>query len=69
MVMVYDDSDDVTFVWGDDKLAQFVAKQNSPAVREARENRQKLRALDRSGEAFHLPFSQMETETFPDGTT
>mmetsp|Transcript_77 Transcript_77/g.148 ORF Transcript_77/g.148 Transcript_77/m.148 type:complete len:945 (+) Transcript_77:2-2836(+) len=66
MVIVYDDCDDVTFIWDD--VERFLALQKRPDIAAKRENRLKFRALSQAQTAFRLPFSQMETETVPDGT-
>ena len=67
-VIVYDDCDDATFIWGDDNLKQFLELQKSEAISVKRKNRRIFRALARSEELFELKFSRMESETVPDGT-
>ncbi len=67
MVVVYDDCEDVTFVWGDEGLQEFVELNRRPDIANRRENRQLLRGLSRSGEAVDWAFDQEETHVVQDG--
>lgn len=72
MYMVYDDcaaDDDVTPIWNDDEVAEFVRLQQRDDVVAMREVRKTFRALAASKQTFDKPFTQMETERVEDGTT
>jgi hypothetical protein len=64
-VMVYDDSDDYTFLW-ERQLDTLVARNVDPEVQRRRGVRKSLRALE--GELVYCPFQRMETHTVEDGT-
>ncbi|CAD7955279.1 unnamed protein product [Amoebophrya sp. A120] len=68
MVMVYDDCDDVAFLWGPEKLEQFLNLQKREDIVAKVYNRRRFRGLSLSGGEFELPFSRQESETVPDGT-
>ena len=68
MVVVYDDCDDVSFLWGEGVLRQFVELQRRPDVVERRKNRETLRALSKSQQEIRFAFSQWESHTVQDGT-
>ncbi|CAD7927441.1 unnamed protein product [Amoebophrya sp. A25] len=68
MVMVYDDCDDVSFIWGNEKLKQFLELNQRPDIVEKVGNRRRFRALAAADAEFELPFDQIESETVPDGT-
>lgn len=64
-VMVYDDSDDYTFIH-EDRFEDFVQQNSRPDVLQRRTIRQHLRAL--SGQLVHLEFDRWETHRVEDGT-
>lgn len=64
-VMVYDDSDDYTFIYEKD-LDALVARNTDPEIQRRRGVRKALRALE--GELVYCPLDRMETHSVEDGT-
>ena len=64
-VMVYDDSNDYTFIWSD-RLEDLVNQNRKPEIQRRRMVRQKLRAL--VGPRIHYHLERWETFTVEDGT-
>lgn len=64
-VMVYDDSDDYSFIWPD-RVLDLVNQNRDPEIQRRRLVRQKLRAL--CGPRIHYHMERWETHTVEDGT-
>lgn len=66
VVLAYDDSDDVNFLFEGD-FDKFVAQNTSPGIVERRNNRRVCRGLQVTGAYVSNPFTRMESHTVEDG--